>query len=335
MNNTNFNVFKRRLSSLKDSIEKLYNEIVEDPLKNYDNQISSHINKSRQLVDILIATSLKQNNANLTHVTLKYETVLNLSEICRQKLNDTEKMLENSKHRENATLLSKNAYVLLEELLNVVSLLSDIESSYEKAEQNLQDISSNITNLRNKYLEKIQEFREIKNISMNAVAGSKKTKASAITNRELLQDIHFTINNKPILCGEEIPDYKTDFEERLENRLKNCSEQQNVLEELFNEIRRAQEQAVRLEEQNERDNASLNTVYKDALNLLGNMDLRIVKNIQNIENLNDENENNLLILQDELEHLIRKLEMFSLQLTELDILHQRNLEFLEVNLEIS
>lgn len=329
LNSTDSETFKKHLTSLQDSIETLYSE-VKNPFDNFQDQISDNINAIREQVTILIATLLKINKTDVANVFINYQQAHNLSEICKQQLSDAKKLSNKLQHNRNMTLMSKESKAILEDLLNIIATLSETTNYYESAKQNVQWISSNITILKDNYLEGVKNFRKVKHSTANTTLNAKISKAVAESNDKLLQELHFAVHNKTILCGnEEIPEYKNNLEETLSSHLENCHQQQNELEELFNKIKKAEEETSRLEKQNKKDSASLKAMYAEALHFLADLDVRVGR-VLDVEDINDENENILLILEDELGHLIRKLELFSDQLSELEILSNRNLNILEV-----
>lgn len=304
---------------------------MDDPLFNNQDQIASNINDTRKYTKALILKLTQQNATDVANVALKYQLVFNISEDCKHKLNEAEILSHNLQHDDNMTELSKEAKKLVDELLNMLQLLPEIENQYKNAKQGVEEIAMNITDLNNKYQESTKNLTAVRNLSSTILSKSAKAKEVAITNQKLLGSIHLPLHNKSGFCTQEIPDFKSDLEDTLSSRYESCYREQSVLERLSNELKNAENEAVRLEKQKEKDSALLQAVYEQALNLIDKLDNKIALNILDISNINEENENNLLILQDELEHLIKKLEMFSCQVFELELISNKSLDFIEVS----
>lgn len=312
----------------------LLKEIIDIPSYDYQNQIKININIIRKNATNLIAQLLQRYTTNKTNLTKYYQLVLEFSENCKQKLNDAEDNTNNLQHNTEMTSLSKEANNILAELLKLVSLFSDIENYYKNAKRDVDNISSNITDLKSVFLENKQNLSTLKPQIAATFLNSTKSKQFAKSNRKRLMDINFhqTPNKSVAFCAYEIPNYKSDLENTLNSHFENCLHEQSVLEKLSNELKVMEEESIRLEEQNNNDRKSLKAVYETVKGLIDKLDGKISVAILNTTDLNEENENKLLILQEELQHLIEKLEMFSLQLLELDLVTNKNLNFLDVSI---
>lgn len=331
LNNTDSEEFEKQLAILMDSIQRLQYKIA-DPLLNYQDQIASNISDFRQYVKAMFLKLNQQNTTDVAKVALKYQLVFNMSEDCKQALNDAEALSNSLQHDDNMTTLSKEAKKLVEELLNLLSLLSEIENQYESAKQDVEKIAMNITNLNNAYKGSKENLRIIKSLSSSTSLKSAKVKEIAITNQKLLENIHMPVHNKSGFCTQNVPDFKTELENTLTSHYESCHHEQSVLEKLSNELKNAEDEVARLQKQKEEDSISLQAVYKQALNIIDKLDGKIALKILDISDINEENENNLLILQEELEHLIKKLELFSYQLFELELITNKNVDFIEVSI---
>lgn len=274
----------------------------------------------------------QQNTTDAAKVALKYQLVFNMSEDCKQALNDAETLSNSLQHDDNMTTLSKEAKKLVEELLNLLSLLAEIENQYEGAKQDVEKVAINITNLNDTYKRSKENLRAIKSLSSSTSLKSAKAKEIATTNQKLLENIHMPVHNKSGFCTQDVPYFQTELENTLTSHYGSCYHEQSVLEKLSNELKNAENEVARLQKQKEKDSASLQAVYKQALNLIVRLDGKIALKILDISDINEENENNLLILQGELEHLIKKLELFSYQLFELQLITNKNLDFIEVSI---
>lgn len=330
LNNSDNEEFRKQLTLLKDAIRVLYTEI-DVPFNSNQDQISIEINNMRNRIITLIETLMQHNTTSIENVIQNYQFVYKLSEKCEQKLNETASLSNNMHHNEIMTSLSKEAKDVLKDLLGIISLLSNIENSYKNAKQSVQEVSANITSINSTYLESVQNLSATKQLSTTAALRSTQSKENAISNQQSLDNITFKVHNKYNYCNQEIPNYKNNLEHVLTSHFENCYHEQSILDMLSSKLQEVEVTVAQLEKQNENDRALLKAVYEEAKNLIDRLEGRIAIQVINITDLNEENENNLLVLQEELIHLIQKFEMFSYQLLELQTLSNKNSDFLEVS----
>lgn len=331
VNSSDFEKFNKRLDLLKESVQNLQSQFDDTFDSNYHNQIAANINNIREQVTSLITSLLQQNTTDIANITLYYQHVFNISEDCTQTLADAKNLSNGMIQNKEMTTLSKEAKQIVKELTKLALLLTEIENYYKSAEQSTKDLSESITKVQNTYLENIRNVSVVKNLLNSTSINSAKSKKIATLNRERLDNILLPLHNKSIFCAQEIPELKNDLEDHLHSRFENCYQQQTILEELSNKLKKAEHKTVRLEKQNEEDNILLKTIYKNALDVINEIDEKMVLTLLDISDINEENEDRLLFLQEELEHLIQKLEMFTNQLNELEMLTNENYDFLEVS----
>lgn len=294
-------------------------------------QVAKSIDDIQKHVTTLILKLLQYNATDIKLATSTYELVLNDLESCKEKIKEAEMLSNNLQHNEDITLLSRNARNLIEDLLNVIRIFREIENRYNSTKEDIEKIIKNTTDINNKYSENLINLSAIKNLTNITSSKLRKTKEFAISNQELLSNLHLPTHNKSTFCMQEIPDYKNEIESTIVSYYENYYHQQNILEKFLNDLKTAENKASRLEKQKEKDNALLKAVYEQALTLIDKLDGRIAINILAVSDINEENENDLLKLQEELEHLIQKLEMFAYQLSELERISNKNLDVLEVS----
>lgn len=321
--------FGRRMAYLKAAIEDLRKGI-KDPFSDRFDEIPSNITDN---ITSLISALLNYHNPNITQLTTNYDLVFDDMQMYRKKLNGAYELSNASDHDEAVSLIARESKMVLKDINNVLLLSSRVQNSYETAQTNVKNTHLHVKTLNEVYSKDAQKLADFKQFMPKLIRDLKNSHARAAADRDLVQHTLFLSNNVSFnSCGAVlIHDYGNNAEETLlSNSLKNVLGQQKELEELFGEMNETYAKALLLEKQNKKDKVLFNAVYTDALGLLDKLDAVVAASLLHVAKIDEQNEDNLFMLQNELEHLIKKLNLFLDLLSKLEALLKDNEKFLEV-----
>lgn len=326
----NKNELRRLRKKIKNLLEDVHLEQHNDVSNNLPTLIRDTENVKREIDNLIARFPI---NPAIKDVDKMIKETENLLEKCKKEVQNVNG-LGNTGHNDEILRLLDEAKHLLDKINSLLPLFTQIQNSYSGARKEVVELDNKIKQLKELYNRTNRRFLKNEYISRRIAYKTNKTKQSALKNKELLSNIRFpSINNGTQTqtgnCDLQVPEFQDDYERKMREQFNKTKVEQNRLNQIHRNFTRINQQADDAIKTNKNDVRNMKRVYNDYLNLVDGF-IKNIEDIADIKTLSDANEADLKILQNELDNLIHKLELFLQQLEEIEKLTAVNKGFLKV-----
>lgn len=348
---------KQKLSEIESIIQHASNSTYEEINKNEVRKLKKKINNLLRDVQLeqqndvsnnlpTLITDTENVKKQIEKLIARFPIIITIRDV-DTVVKDTENLLEKCKkeiqnantlggiqgeHNDEIIRLLDEAKQLLEQIQSLLPLITQIQNSYARAKNEIRVLDIKIKQLKQLYDKAKWRFLKDQYIAKRIWIKTNKTKQEALQNKLLLSNIRFpTVGNKTETgyCDLQVPQFQDDYEKKMREQFDKTQVEQNRMNEIHRNFTRSSQKADEEIEAHKIEVDKMKRVYNDYLDLVDGF-VKNIEEIADIQTLNDANEADLKILQNELDNLIYKLELFLQQLEEIEKLTAINKEFLKV-----
>lgn len=323
------------LEILKQKISDLFNNVKLEHQTVVNNNLPTLIHDAEKMkyeIEKLIARFPIMTKFKDVQAAIKETDIL--LKICTKQVQDANKLANTlGEHNDEIKHLLDEANQLLDQINSLLPLLVLIKQSYNSAKHEVNQLNRKIAQLKELYDKTRQKFLSDQNKSVRISSKANKIKKKVLENKQLLDNIRFpTIPNDTHSndsCDLEVPEYKSDHEQKMREQFNKTRFVQNQLNSIYRNLSEYEKKVNKAITSYEKDVENMAKIYNDYLELVDGF-VKNIEEIADVMNLNEANVADTKMLQNELDNLIHKLELFLEQLEDLEKLTVVNKAFLKV-----
>lgn len=332
--------FAQHVSTLQDAIKKLYNDIQNEKYEPVDddlNNITTQTAKIRQEIALLKATLQHINIPKnlLMQLENKIHELENLIEQCTKTLLNAYELSKNlTNHNTEMTKLSKEAYKIANKIENLTPIMEDISKSYHTTDGKAKELQQTVDEIKMEKVKTLHTFLNYRNRTKKLHADTKKIKKDAMLTKSNLDQIRIPTYQEALQnlsCDIHVPEFEDDYETKMQKQFDDTNLLQQQLEGLNIKMNSENNQVNGTLERYHENVEKMKAMYNELLITIDRLVYETNNNIDGILDKSRTNKNDLMIVQNELGHLIHKLKRFLEQTEELEELMKSKGDLLVVS----